>query len=99
MRKSYLNIISDNMSTISLTFKMAGYGIKLSGYHLLIATLVSAYFFVIVVENTIGFNTSNGFGILLESIIGGFLSLVALSFIAGVLNTIYSIPDYIMFNK
>ena len=99
MRKSYLNIISDNVNTVSLTFKMAGYGVKISGYHLLWATFIAAYWFLVVFENTLGFNTSNNFIILAECLGGGFLSLVILSFVLGILNIIYNIPKYIMITK
>lgn len=99
MRRSYLNIISDNVNMISLTFKMAGYGVKIGGYHLIIATLVAAYWFLVIVENTIGFNTSDQIVILAASIAGGFLSLAALSLILGILNVIYNIPRYIMIGK
>lgn len=99
IQRRYLDIVSDNVNVISLTFKVFGYGIKLSGYHLLWATLIAAYWFVVLIDNTVGFNTTNGFAILIESIIGGFISLVLLSLVLGILNAIFSIPSYIMIRK
>ena len=96
MQRRYLDIVSDNVNVISLTFKVFGYGVKLSGYHLLWSTLIAAYWFVVLIDNTVGFNTTNGFVMLLESIVGGFLTLVVLSLILGILNAIFSIPSYIM---
>jgi hypothetical protein len=99
MQRRYLDIVSDNVNVISLTFKLFGYGIKLSGYHLLWTTLIAAYWFVVLIDNTVGFNTTNGFMMLIESIIGGFISLVLLSLVMGILNAIFSIPSYIMIRK
>jgi hypothetical protein len=99
MQRRYLDIVSDNVNVVSLTFKLFGYGIKLSGYHLLWTTLIAAYWFVVLIDNTIGFNTTNGFMMLIESVIGGFISLVALSLAMGILNAIFSIPSYIMIRK
>jgi hypothetical protein len=99
MQRRYLDIVSDNVNVISLTFKLFGYGVKLSGYHLLWTTLIAAYWFVVLIDNTVGFNTTNGFMMLIESVVGGFISLVLLSLIMGILNAIFSIPSYIMIRK
>lgn len=99
MQRRYLDIVSDNVNVVSLTFKLFGYGIKVSGYHLLWSTLIAAYWFVVLIDNTVGFNTTNGFVMLLESIVGGFISLVLLSLVLGILNAIFSIPSYIMIRK
>jgi hypothetical protein len=99
MQRRYLDIVNDNVNVISLTFKVFGYGVKLSGYNLLWTTLIAAYWFVVLVDNTVGFNTTNGFMMLVESVIGGFISLVALSLAIGILNAIFSIPSYIMIHK
>ena len=96
MRANYLKMISDSFE-ISLSFKIGGYGVEIGGKHLLIATFIAAYFFLAIYGNIVGFETTNQLLILAESLLGGFISLILISFALGILNAIYNIPKYIMF--
>ena len=96
MRSNYLKMISDSFH-ISLTFKVGGYGIEMGGFHLYLTTFIAAYFFLAIYGHVVGFETTNQLLILVESLIGGFVSLVMISFTLGILNAIYNIPKYIMF--
>ena len=101
-RMTYLSVINQGVKSFSLKFMLCGYGIKISGYSLLIATLWAAYFTVAFVDGFIGVNNiiqAPQIVYIPMAIIGGFISLVCISIIMTILNFIVNLPNYIMINK
>ena len=101
-RMNYLSVINQGVKSFSLKFMLCGYGIKISGYSLLIATAWAAYFMFALVDGTIGVQNiikAPDFAYIPMAFAAGFSALIVISMIMSALNFIVNLPNYIMINK
>ena len=98
-RREFLKVMSRSANSISIQFKCCGYGIELSGIHLILTILVASIVAWIMVKNTVAINSILPSVII--SIFDGVLFLLIVKIILNIISFIKDIPNvlYIPDNK